>query len=151
MRRILRPGGVVGVADPDRRLTLQEPQTPLLDAFQRLFIRISEHRGGSPFYAGTLRTLLMEAGFTRTEASARVMYGQGAGTIEATRRVAANQITYLRELIAPTALAVGWADQSQLDAIEAELRTWGERPDAFSVQVFCQAIGWVDDGATATG
>jgi SAM-dependent methyltransferase len=151
MRRVLRPGGVAGVADPDRRLTLQEPTTPLLELFQRLFIRISEYRGGSPFYAGTLRTLLLEAGFARTEASARPMNGHGAGTLEATRRVAANHITYLRGLIAPTALAEGWIDQAQLDAIEAELRAWGERPDAFSVLVFCQALGWVDGGAMATG
>ena len=53
----------------------------------------------------------------------------------------------VRELIGPTALAQGWADRAQLDAIEAELRAWGERPDAFSVLVFCQAIGWVDESA----
>lgn len=147
MRRVLRPGGVAGIADPDRRLTLQEPTTPLLEAFQRLFIRISEHRGGSPFYAGTLRALLLEAGFARAEASGRLMYGRGAGTLEATRLVAANQISYLRQLIAPTALAEGWADQAELDAMEAELRAWGERPDAFSLLVFCQGIGWVGEEA----
>jgi hypothetical protein len=39
----------------------------------------------------------------------------------------------------------GWINQATVDAMAAEIETWAERPDAFSAEIWCAAIGWVSD------
>jgi ubiquinone/menaquinone biosynthesis C-methylase UbiE len=145
MRRVLRPGGVLGVADYEWSLRRLTPYTPLLAAYIALNIRVLEHNGASPFYASNQRELLLAAGFARAEATA--MFAQnGAGTMEKTRYSAALQVAALRgRAFRETAIEQGWADETTLDAMAAELETWGERPDAFHLLPRCMAVGWNAD------
>jgi SAM-dependent methyltransferase len=140
MRRVLRPGGVVGVRDPDFGAVLVYPRTSLREQFDTLRIRVRQHNGGDPFLGRTFRQLLLNAGFARTEAGASEDY---AGSLIETRRVAAFQTTLLQG-IAGTALSQGWVDQETLNAMQADLALWAERPDAFFTTVQCHAVGWVD-------
>ena len=86
MRRVLGPGGVVGVTDTDESTRLTAPSTPLMDEMISLMLRV---RGeiGSPRYAFHLRQLLLEAGFARAEAYA---VAASFGTPERLRVFAAN-------------------------------------------------------------
>ncbi len=136
IRRVLKPGGVAGVSDPDFGTHVRTPSTPLLDQLGALLIRAMEQKGGSPMYARHQRRLLLEAGFARAEASARAV---ARGTPEVTRSAPDRIIGRLR----PTILEQGWADEETLDAMAEELRAWGERPDSFSAFLFCEAVGWV--------
>lgn len=146
MRRVLKPGGVAGISDPDWALTVREPSTPLLDQLNSLLQRVREHHGGNPSYARHQRALLLQAGFSRSEGSAAVP-GNGSGTLERTRAHAAYQEIVLQDMVRAVALAQGWADAPTLDAMAAELRAWGERSDAFGLLVVCRAIGWNGDSA----
>ncbi|HLZ25375.1 MAG TPA: methyltransferase domain-containing protein [Ktedonobacterales bacterium] len=74
MRRVLRPGGVVGIRDPDNATELLAPTTPLLDESYHLRLRVRQHQGGSPFYARQQRALLLQAGFSRCIGSADAVY-----------------------------------------------------------------------------
>ncbi len=53
LRRVLKPGGVVGIADDDRGTFLMEPATPLLEALHRLMQRAIQHHGATPSLAAT--------------------------------------------------------------------------------------------------
>ncbi len=142
MRRVLGPGGIVGVRDPDLEAGFLTPVTPLLEQERALRIRVRQHNiGGDPFLGRHHRRLLLEAGFVRAEASASVV---SAGSLEETRRRAAWFKDQLRGL-ARTALAEGWVNQATVDAMLAEIDAWAERPDAFSAGIWCEAVGWVGD------
>jgi SAM-dependent methyltransferase len=140
IRRILRPGGVAGIRDPDWGADLFTPLTPLLEQWRGLRVQVRQHNGGDPFLGHRHRGLLLEAGFARAEATASV---ESVGTLEQTRRYAAWLKAQLQGF-ARTAMAEGWVDQATVDAIVAEIDTWAERPDAFSAGIWCAAIGRVD-------
>jgi hypothetical protein len=42
-------------------------------------------------------------------------------------------------------LAEGWVTQATVDAMLAEIDAWAERPDAFFVATWCEAVGWTAD------
>jgi ubiquinone/menaquinone biosynthesis C-methylase UbiE len=131
LRRVLKPGGVVGIRDTNYGLWQFSPTTPLLEAFRALERRIRQHNGWSPFYAGHQRQFLLEASFARSEASAEFLQN-GAGTLAKTRRVAAFQTALLRgPEFRATALGQGRVDEAVLETMATELQAWGQRPDAF--------------------
>jgi SAM-dependent methyltransferase len=141
LRRVLRPGGVVGVRDPDWGSRLFVPATPLLEEWDAVRVRVRQHSGGDPFMARHHRRLLLEAGFARAVAGASV---EGAGSPEETRRRAAFDQAALQGL-GRTALAEGWLDQPAVNAIAAEIDAWAECPHAFLATVHCEAVGWSAD------
>jgi SAM-dependent methyltransferase len=141
VRRVLRPGGVVGLRDPDFGSILRAPLTPLLEEHRNLVHRVLAHNGADPFRGRRHRRLLLDAGFTRTEGSATV---RSAGSPDACR-ANAGFMTAQFEGIARTALAQGWLDRVTLDAMAAEIDAWADQPDAFNATTFCETIGWCDD------
>lgn len=139
-RRLLAPGGVLGVADRDLGAWVVAPTTPLLDRFRELYVRVKEVNGGSPYYARHQRRLLTEAGFARTEGGVQARaFATPARTAQVARRHAAQ----LREdTLGGVALRRGWADRAELDAMHDELLRWGERPDGLWVYPHFTAVGW---------
>ena len=141
VRRVLRPGGIAGIRDTDWGGRMHAPATPLLEQWFALTVRLRQRNGGDPFMGRHHRRLLLEAGFARAEASVSVW---SAGRPEETR----HRATFLKaqlQGLAPTALAEGWIDQTTVEAVGAEIDAWAERPDAFYVETFCEALGWVSD------
>jgi hypothetical protein len=135
-RRVLRPGGLAAVHDPDWTSRVFEPVDPLLDEFNTLWVRVFEHNRGSPGYARTLRRLLREAGFSRTEVYPRLPPFPPA--------VYAREAADILGILGGTIIAQGWADAAHLESIGVALIAWGERPDAQFLFVVHRAIGWVD-------
>jgi len=139
-RRVLRPGGVAGIAAMDSGSVIHGPATPLLEELQALSRRALVHHGGNPFIGRDLRRLLVEAGFDRASATATLEH---FGTSDETRRYVAALRAFFTGS-SRTAVEQGWADETTVAAILAELQAWGERPDAFAARSRCEAIGWVD-------
>jgi SAM-dependent methyltransferase len=144
MRRVLRPGGVVGLADGDFSTWLWEPVSPALDKFRTLYIRTLQHVGGDPFLARQYRRLLLDCGFVRSEMRGRVS-SESCGTAEGTRGTAQTVVHLLRTNIGGVAIQQNWITPSEVEAICAEALAWGERPDAFFAILDCAAVGWVAD------
>jgi SAM-dependent methyltransferase len=138
MRRVLIPGGIAAVRDPDFGATLISPTTPLLEQWAELRIRVRQHNGSDPFIGRHHRRLLLEAGFVHPEASAEV---DRAGSLNEARRAAAWFKVQLQGL-ARTALAQGWVNQATVDAMATEIDAWAERPEAFFAGIWCSALGW---------
>jgi len=141
VRRVLRPGGIVGVRDSDWGGRIHAPATRLLEQWYALTVRVRQLNGGDPFMGRHHRRLLLEAGFARAEATVSVW---SDGTPEKTRRRASFLKAQLQGF-APTALSEGWMDQTTVEAVAAEVDAWAERPDALYVETLCKAIGWVSN------
>jgi ubiquinone/menaquinone biosynthesis C-methylase UbiE len=141
LRRVLRPGGIAGVRDPDLGASLCAPTTPLLEQWLAMRVQVRQHNGGDPFMSRHYRRFLLEAGFTHAEASASV---ESAGSREGTHRHAAFLKGQLQGF-ARTVVTAGWMEQATLDAVVGEIDVWAQRPDAFSATIWCEAVGWVSD------
>ena len=116
---------------------------PELELAPRLFERAVEHEGGNGRYSRHLRTLMLEAGFARTEgiAHAPEVYGD----LERTRWFAEFAVDlFSAPDMAKVIVEEGWATRTELDAVLAALHEWGELPNAFAAWLYCGALGWVD-------
>jgi len=139
--RLLKPGGVVAISDDDLNTITVSPDHPLVSKLTNLMTRIVLFNGGNPFYSRHLRSLLLEAGFARSEGFA--VAADYYGRLDETRRMA----TIIHRLLNDPALrqivlTQGWATQSELEEICSWIQEWGERPDAFLAIMYCAALGW---------
>ena len=138
MRRVLKPGGVAGIYDPDYGTLLQTPSTPGLEEMNRLMRRFSEENA-SPYYARDQRQYLLEAGFVRTQGFAFVVGGGNPQMIGGSYHLVLKPtIESLRLWI----LERGLADDARIDELLAEAKAWSERPDAFFALTQCAAVAW---------
>ena len=144
MRRVLKPGAVIGIVDGSSPITFRYPTNVLLDAWDKLRALEREYNAGRPSDALQLRALLREAGFARTQASGTMSTEAGppAGSLDETRRVAQDHLIRLRGLLGKLALAQGWVTQQELERMAEALIAWGEAPDAFYSRPAFMAIGW---------
>jgi SAM-dependent methyltransferase len=143
MRRVLKPGGVVAIADDDHSTLIFEPRTPHMTAMYQLIMRVVAHHGGDAYRARHYRGLLLEAGFDRPVAGGTHGTFGAWGTPEDTKLIAAwmaDQVhaPAFRALV----MAQGWADAAALDAMSADILAWGERPDALMAIAGVAALGW---------
>lgn len=141
MRRVLRAGGVIGIADDDFDTITYSPDDGLMQKQVDLWTRVVQHNGGDPFYSRHLRRELLQAGFARTEGYA--VAADHYGTLEETRRFAAiSGRLWQTDNIASLVIEQGWVTQEELDEIVAWIEAWGERSDAFLSVAYCAAVGW---------
>ena len=141
---MLKAGGIVGLGEGDFGTWLWEPSSPLLKRVQEIAIKsYMQLEGSNPFLGRHCRRLLLEAGFSRAEAHGRAS-SDCAGTLAETRRIAAKATGILADgQFVRAAVDRGWATADELKAMAAEVRAWGERPDAFYALLNCAAVGWV--------
>ena len=94
LRRVTRPGGVIGVADADLDGSIMAPPDPAIDAAGKLLNALRRHTSGGDLRIGKhLRRLLHESGFERVTASVRADYD---GDPESVRRTGLFWAAYLR-------------------------------------------------------
>jgi ubiquinone/menaquinone biosynthesis C-methylase UbiE len=141
VRRVLRTGGVVGVADADFESAVSWPRNADLDRAAELIARTRSH----PRIGKTLRSLLHETGFVGVEASvvAAVRGDERAVSAEASFWAA----YFEAQPFVAWVVANGWASAAAMSAIAVAWRAWGVDPGAFSATLWCQAVGRVPGGA----
>lgn len=141
LRRVLRHGGVAGIADPDFGGRVLHPVSPLLERFQDFYLRALATQGTRLHYARSQRAMLLAAGFSRTEAHS---FSVSFGNEKATSLIAGTWEEFLSSnLFREEADRSGWPDDSMLEALREELRSWGDRPDAFLALLCCGTVAWL--------
>lgn len=141
MRRVLRPGGIAAVSDDDISTIVFSPEIPGMRLGPTLFAKAVEHEGGNTTYSRHLRTLMTEAGFSRTQGHA--LTPETYGDARSTRWMAEFAVgLFAAPSMTDTIISEGWATRAELDELLAALREWGERPDAFMTWLYCAALGW---------
>ncbi len=143
LRRVLRPGGVVAVADADHDGSIMAPEDARIDTSQELLRRLREHGGGGdPRVGKRLRSLLHDAGFARCEATASAAFEGAETSARMTGEFWANYLAS-PELV-EHAVALGLATSAELTAMASAWREWGAHPGAFWARFWCEAIGWAE-------
>jgi ubiquinone/menaquinone biosynthesis C-methylase UbiE len=144
LRRVLVPGGIAAVSDDDLSTWVVAPEGSAVYRWMAELVPLQiAANGGNPFYSRNLRSLLLEAGFVRTEGHA--VAAEQYGTLEDTCRFAAVVSRVMQNPdVVQLVLAKGWVGPDELQAMRAEVQAWGERPDAFAAVLYCAALGWVD-------
>jgi len=142
MRRVLKPGGVLGIRDADRAGELLWPPNPSLLNFHEMWNRLLQHNGADPFIGRRLRSLLNEIGLVQVEASAAY---ECHGTTESVQHVAGTAESYVAGIFGDQVTALGWLDRLEIDRIRAAWQAWGEDPNAFWARSWCEAVGWKED------
>lgn len=69
--RVLKPGGVIGVATPDWSGFIVQPSSPELDAALEAYKRLQKENGGDVNMGGKLAGMLVQAGFIDARMKAR--------------------------------------------------------------------------------
>lgn len=141
MRRLLKPGGIIGVSDDDYSTLVHSPSSPALEKAAQLWPKIVTFNGGSPSYSRGLRGLLRKAGFSQTEGHA--VAADYYGTLQGTRHIAELFIQLFSDpSISELVVQQGWANSDELREMAEGMRIWGECPDAFAAIMYCAAVGW---------
>ncbi len=131
MRRVCTPGGVIAVRDADYSAMTWYPDSPVLDDWLDLYLRVARANGGEPDAGRRLKSWALEAGFTDVAASAGTWCYSSEeerawwSGLWADRTVASSY--------AGRAVATGHADAEQLDRIAAAWRAWGSHKDGWFV------------------
>lgn len=143
MRRVLRPGGIAAVSDDDISTLVYSPDVAGMRIAPDLFARAVAHEGGDASYSRHLRSLMLEAGFARTQGFG--LTPEVYGDADSTRWIADFAIgMFTAPSMADVILAEGWATKQELDDLATALDEWAARPDAFMTWIYCAALGWVD-------
>lgn len=141
MRRVLRRGALAAVIDDDHSTVVVSPDCPELSLAFRLVGRVVAQRGGNVNYSRSLRGLMLDAGFARTQgvANAPEVYADTAST----RWFADLQVDLLSDAgMGRVITGEGWASRAELDAVIVAIGQWADRPDAFLSWLYCGALGW---------
>jgi ubiquinone/menaquinone biosynthesis C-methylase UbiE len=142
IRRVLKPGGVVGVASVEYGgLLLAGPSVDLLERFyeirQQLWLRtgIAVPRTGRH-----LRGFLVDAGFSRIEASARYIAYGNPETVKEFGLARARDCEE-PEFAGPV-VAQGLADSTTLQAMAEAWSRWAQDSRSFAAFAWGNALAW---------
>lgn len=139
--RLLKPGGVAGIADDDLATLAFSPDLPFWHRVVELWTLLMRFNEGSPFYSRHLRGFLLEAGFEKTAGYA--VAADYYGTLDETRRWASVLSGVFRSTdFSNLMIRQNWSTQAELNDLVTQLQKWGERPDAFFSMQYCAAVGW---------
>jgi ubiquinone/menaquinone biosynthesis C-methylase UbiE len=140
VRALLTSGGVVGVRDVDWGSTTFYPENQGIRRFLTLYYELARRNGGQPDAGRYLRHWVREAGFVEIRVTtATVSYTDSAATREWADTYANRT---LHSHIAEKCLEYGLATHSELEAIAASWRAWGQDPDAFWCFSQTETVAW---------
>jgi ubiquinone/menaquinone biosynthesis C-methylase UbiE len=138
LRRVMKPGAIIGVGDADFDGAIFYPDDPLLARSTEVLIAVRPE--GNPRVGKKLRALLAEAGFERC-------IGMAASGVEGDSVTTAyNGAFWARrfqeEPLVAYAEAIGAATREEMSAIADAWQRWGQHPGAFAARFWCQAIAF---------
>ena len=137
-RRVLKPGGLLGLRDADIDGDVYHPTDPTLAQFWKLAEQVLQAAGGNLRLGRRHRALLRETGFVDIQASASY---DAFGTPEAV----AGFMRYWSDIFVPQhrerILATDLASETSLDSLVDALRRWSAHDDAFYARCRCEVIG----------
>jgi ubiquinone/menaquinone biosynthesis C-methylase UbiE len=138
MRRVLRPGGILGVRDSDYGAFVWWPDVPELTRWMELYHQVTARNGADADAGRRLFGWVQRAGFVD------VVAGSSTWTFSDPESRAwwagswAERVQ--RSALADQALAYGLADGAELAAIAAGWRRWAEAADGFFALLHAEVL-----------
>lgn len=138
---LLKPGGIVGIADDDWSTAVDSPELPLAGKTLELMAKVILFNGGNPFYSRHLRTLLYNAGFEKNEGSA--LANESYGNSKELKMVSSVANTILKSPdFVNCVLKNKFATQDHIDDLISHNEMISTMPNAFHAHMYCTGIGW---------
>lgn len=138
IRRVLRPGGVVGIASPDWGGNMSVPPDPVVDEAIELYKLLQAKNGGNPYIGRELRRLLQEGGFSVVRLTATYDCYEDVGLFA---ELIAERIQSART---SDPLAEGSSsDSTRIERLGNAFRQWAKQPSVLYAQSFVEAVGQV--------
>jgi SAM-dependent methyltransferase len=143
IRRVLKPGGLLGLRNGAVSGNLVDPGGTGLQRLLDLYSRLCRRDGGDPEFGRSQVAALREAGFTIIRASDS--YDCWTTNSEAAKRSAQALADMLREGgLGNQAVELGLADRAWLESTALAVEAWASSPGAFAAEAWCEAIAWKD-------
>lgn len=141
MRRILRPGGVVGVASVEYDgLILAGPHEELLRRFYRIREQLWIRDGADPYLGRQLRGLLAQSGFTDVVGTTKAIPYGTPEQVSVFGRGRAEDCT--DGWYVTSAIDAELASPADLESMHDAWLEWAESPAAYCSFAWCRALGW---------
>jgi ubiquinone/menaquinone biosynthesis C-methylase UbiE len=126
MVRLARPGGWVASLEPDAEHSIYYPRHNVLDRLRELFVVAFTRNGADPLIGRRLGQLYRQAGLEHVGLEARAgLYPPG----HSRRTIAADLLRAIR----PQILALGAADEAELDSLDTTIREYLDNPDVVAI------------------
>jgi ubiquinone/menaquinone biosynthesis C-methylase UbiE len=138
LHRVLRPGGLIGVADADYDGALYWPDDPLLPRSMEIVASMRQSQGDARI-GKRLRALLADAGFAQVRASVTGNADGDAGSVLATGGFWSAY--FAAEPFIDYAVALGVSRFEEMQAISRAWLAWSKHPGAFWGRMWCEAGG----------
>jgi ubiquinone/menaquinone biosynthesis C-methylase UbiE len=141
IRRVLKPGGMVGVRDVDHGGDVIAPEEGPFVTHKDMLVEVwkSPRRGGDPMMGKHLRSLLRRGGFVRVEATASFDVYGNPDTLRVLMEASAEYI--LSPVYVEQVTSLGIADLQMLEETSKGMLHWIDDPDAFVAIPYCEAVG----------
>lgn len=140
LHRVLRPGGILAVADWDRTLTILHPAPPLLMRALSWLDVLREQDGGDPRAGRKLAELMARAGFARARMT---VVAEGLATARTARDTGEYWAsTFEQEPTRVRLIDAGLTTKDALTAVPAAWRAWGQEPGALMITHWFCAVAW---------
>lgn len=139
MRRLLHPGGLVGVRDGDYGTCTWSPPDARLERWLALYHAVAARNGGEADAGRYLHGWLQDAGFTAIALSGTTWTFPGYDTVESWATSWADRV--VRSNLATKAVEYGIADRAALEVIAEGFREWARHPAAFFSIGHTEALG----------
>lgn len=134
LRCLLKPGGVIAVADADYGGSITWPSSPGLRRAEKLALRVRRYSGGDVLVGRKLAAYLEAAGFEGVAAGATATV---SGAADGHWQSAYFRSPELREHVS----AVGLATEAEMEAAADEWARWARSPGAYWGRFWCHATG----------
>jgi SAM-dependent methyltransferase len=131
LRRVLRPGGVLGARDSDYGAFTWAPADPLLERWVQLYLDITTRNGHDARIGPALLGHARAAGFVDVTVSSSTWTFADPETRQWWGGLWADRVRYTR--LAEQAMAYGLSDPAELEEIAQAFLRWAASPDAVYV------------------
>lgn len=143
--RVLKPGGLVAVSEPDISGFQIASDDPACRRMLDYLAAGTGASGGDPKLGRRLRSLLHSVGFSPTVGSMCVHSHGDPESAPHKAEVWAGLAS--GSTLAANAIAQGLFSAAELDETAAALRDYGKRPDAMIVETWGEGLGWKEGRA----
>lgn len=138
-RRVLKPGGVIGIKEFDHGGDLFYPNEQDHMNSIALYHRLRRHNGHSPENGRKILAFLQEAGFHNVTSTATYNTYSGA---EVLKQVGGLFSELVDEAFAEPFVRLGWATPEEVSRMAQVWQEFPQMPGAFYAQAWCEGLGW---------
>ena len=143
--RVLKPGGVFGASDADASGFMHFPYEPFIATGMAIQTAWRLQHGGDNVIGKSLRGLLHEVGFARSQADARFENGGYGNAADIQYLVSIVDRYFQTQEMIQFAKDQGLGDDQAFEDIRAAWARWSLDPGAFWADPQIQAVGWKPD------